>query len=363
MKKLLLSTVAVATMTAGAMAADLPRRYAPPPPAFAPVPVFTWTGFYVGLNAGYGFSNSDNSGFGDGGFGGLNVNVPGGVAAVTPVGGTFFSGFDEKRNRDGFVGGGQVGFNYQFTPGSGFVVGIEADIQWADFGKNRNNDGFFGGFAGLTNNGFLTALPVFPAVPGSGIAAVQAGQLGNVALFDNAFGSGFGSGRGNSDYFGTVRARVGYAFDRMLIYATGGFAWTNNDRKDDVFGFGGGGFAGLATVPAGFFVPGGAAAAVLGGVAPGAFFVGSSKNNDWGWTIGGGVEYAFTNNLTVKLEGLYVNFDKNNDNNGFFGNGIVGVSNTGAAITRANLGLFGNGDNNNDFFIVRAGINYKFGTF
>src|SRR3954471_6515951 len=170
MKKLLLSSVALVGFTAGAMAADLPRRAAPP--VFAPVPIFTWTGFYVGLNAGYGFSNSgdNNCDFGGCGFGGLNVNVPGGVAAVTPVGGTFLSGFDNDRNRDGFVGGGQVGFNYQFTPGSGFVVGVEADIQWADFGNNRNNDGFFGGFAGLTNNGFLTALPVFPAVPGSGIA-------------------------------------------------------------------------------------------------------------------------------------------------------------------------------------------------
>src|SRR3954466_3997052 len=227
MKKLLLSSVALLGFTAGAMAADLPRRAAPP--VFAPVPVFTWTGFYVGLNAGYGFSqnkhdNCDFGGFGGCGFGGLNVNVPGGVAAVTPVGGAFFPGFgldNNNGNRDGFVGGGQVGFNYQFTPGSGFVVGIEADIQWADFGNNRNNDGFFGGFAGLAGGGFLTALPVLPNGPGSGIAAVQNGALGNVALFNNAFGNGFGNGNGGNDYFGTVRARVGYAFDRLLIYATG----------------------------------------------------------------------------------------------------------------------------------------------
>src|SRR4051794_41546345 len=132
MKKLLLSSVALLGFTAGAMAADLPRRAAPP--VFAPVPVFTWTGFYVGLNAGYGFSNNNDDNCGDGGFGGfggcgfggLNVNVPGGVLAVTPVGGFFPGlGFDNNdRNRDGFVGGGQVGFNYQFTPGSGFVVGI-----------------------------------------------------------------------------------------------------------------------------------------------------------------------------------------------------------------------------------------------
>jgi outer membrane immunogenic protein len=52
MKKFLLSSVALLGFTAGAMAADLPRRA---PPVFVPVPVFTWTGFYVGVNAGYGW--------------------------------------------------------------------------------------------------------------------------------------------------------------------------------------------------------------------------------------------------------------------------------------------------------------------
>jgi len=59
MKKLLLSSVALLGFTAGAMAADLPRRAAPPA-YFAPVPVFTWTGFYVGVNAGYAWNNSDS---------------------------------------------------------------------------------------------------------------------------------------------------------------------------------------------------------------------------------------------------------------------------------------------------------------
>src|SRR4051794_20776273 len=58
-KKFLLSSVALMGFTAGAMAADLPRRSAPPA-YFAPMPVFTWTGFYVGVNAGYAWNNSDN---------------------------------------------------------------------------------------------------------------------------------------------------------------------------------------------------------------------------------------------------------------------------------------------------------------
>src|SRR3954466_2941571 len=83
MKKFLLSSVALLGFTAGAMAADLPRRAAPQ--YFAPIPVFTWTGFYVGVNAGYGWSNDDNNNcaacFGTGA---LTVDTaPGVVAPVT----------------------------------------------------------------------------------------------------------------------------------------------------------------------------------------------------------------------------------------------------------------------------------------
>jgi opacity protein-like surface antigen len=41
--------------------------------------------------------------------------------------------------RDGFVGGGQIGYNYQFTPGSGFVIGVEADAQYAGFNCNSDS--------------------------------------------------------------------------------------------------------------------------------------------------------------------------------------------------------------------------------
>ncbi|HKG76877.1 MAG TPA: porin family protein, partial [Beijerinckiaceae bacterium] len=141
MKKLLLSSVALLGLTATALAADLPRRtvVAPAPAPFVAVPVFTWTGFYVGVNAGYGFSDRDdddlfNNGFGFGGFGsGLSVQTNAGLAPVVPLSGlnTFgLNGFD-RREREGFVGGGQIGYNFQFTPGSGFVIGLEADIQYA----------------------------------------------------------------------------------------------------------------------------------------------------------------------------------------------------------------------------------------
>ena len=50
-------------------------------------------------------------------------------------------------DRDGFVGGGQVGYNYQLTPGAGFVVGVEADLQYARLRPNRRDA--FSGFAPL----------------------------------------------------------------------------------------------------------------------------------------------------------------------------------------------------------------------
>jgi outer membrane immunogenic protein len=348
MKKFLLSSVALLGFTAGAMAADLPRRA---PPAFVPIPVFTWTGFYVGVNAGYAWNNNDDDCGAFGGFGcggGLTVDTPafliGSTAPVVPVGGGFFGFGDNGNNgRDGFTGGAQIGFNYQFTPGAGFVIGFEADIQW--LGSDDNNNGFFGGSS------------LFQAVP---TAAVTQGIGSGIALGTGApgigannvflFGNGFGNNRGNeNDWWATARVRVGYAFDRTLIYATGGVAFTdsNNDKCD---GFGGCGFVGAPAL--GFFTPAGLAAAAV--VAPVAFS--RRDNNNVGWVLGAGVEYAFTNNLTVKLEGLWINLDRDNNDN--FGNNIVGVSNNGAPIRSS---FVGSRNDEDEWFVARIGVNYKFG--
>src|SRR5829696_2033878 len=380
MKKLLLSSVALLGLTATALAADLPRRtvVAPAPVPFVAVPVFTWTGFYVGVNAGYGFTDDTdddfNNGFGGfGGFGGsgLSVQTNAGLQPVVPLSG--FNNFDNGRNRDGFVGGGQIGYNFQFTPGSGFVIGIEADAQYADFG-NRNDDNFFGGFGGFggfgTGTGIFTAATVAPIAAGSGIApptGVGNGALGNVALFNN--GSGFGNhfGRRGIDWFGTVRGRLGYAVDRLLIYATGGAAFTDRDNGDDFggFGFGAGIPNGASLVGTGFYVTN-ATAAAGSRVAPtntGFGFFNDRDDNNWGWTVGGGIEYAFTNNLTLKIEGLYVNFEHDRKNNGFFGGNVVGVTNYGAPVTSDQLGFdFDNRRHRDDFAVIRAGLNWKFGS-
>jgi outer membrane immunogenic protein len=134
--------------------------------------------------------------------------------------------------------------------------------------------------------------------------------------------------------------------DRTLIYATGGVAFTDDNSKDN-FGF-------VNAPPLGFFTPAGVLAAAV--VAPVA--LNRNDSNNVGWVLGGGVEYAFTNNLTVKLEGLWVNLDRGNDN--AFANNIVGVSNNGAPIRQ---GFIANGDDTSEFFVARLGVNYKFGSY
>ena len=382
MKKILLSSVALFGLTATALAADLPRRtIAVAPAPIVAAPVFTWTGFYVGVNAGYGFSdrNDDdffNNGFGFNGFGsGLSVVTNAGLQPVVPLNGfnSFGSGFGDRRERDGFTGGGQIGYNFQFTPGSGFVFGVEADIQYTDFGRRRNDDFFGNGFGGF-GNGVFTAATVAPIAAGSGIApptGVGTGALGNVALFNgfNGFGNGFDRNN-RMDWFATVRGRLGYAIDRLLIYGTGGVAFKDDDNRDgfNSFGFGTGIANGAALRGTNFYVggPAGAAAfagSLLGPTNNGFGFFNDRRDNDFGFAVGGGLEYAFTNNITAKIEGLYVSFDRDNRHNGSFGGGnVVGVSNTGAAVLDTQLNGFGdNRRNNNDFAVIRAGLNFKFG--
>ena len=293
MKKLLLATTVLAGMTGAAAAADLPRRAAPPP-VFTPVPVFTWTGFYAGFNAGYGFGTGNNNG-------GTLVAVPNRYAVFqAPAAYNGLIAFPGQNSADGFVGGGQLGYNYQFTPGSGVVVGVEADAQYVDFGSDRNR--------------FVATSPLAP---------------GAVAFNPNTL-TGL-------DYFGTVRGRLGYAFDRTLVYATGGFA----------YGSGGGRDFGLPNFTRDEF--------------------------QTGWTVGGGVEYALPTDsflnffrssaVTLRVEGLYVNLDQGNRNNGLFAVGATGIP--------VGLGSAGvvqvSGPANNrvdtEFAVVRSGVNYKFGSY
>ncbi|MHB2167048.1 outer membrane protein [Alsobacter sp. R-9] len=231
MKKTALAAALVAgLLSTSAFAADLPSRKVAPAAPVAYAPAFTWTGFYLGLNAGYGWGN------------GNDVTITGGGTTST------FTAGDEG----GFVGGAQAGYNFQTGQ---FVFGVETDIQYADLGGSR------------------TFLP-------SGVTT------------------------DSGSYFGTVRGRLGFAADRALFYVTGGLAY--GDVGERVFG---------------------------------------GSDTRAGWVVGGGVEYAFTNNWTAKVEGLYVSIDKGNS---------AGVITTGGVAYTATQST------DNAFGVVRAGVNYKF---
>jgi outer membrane immunogenic protein len=152
-----------------ASAADMAVK-APPPP---PVPVYSWTGWYVGVNGGYAWGDST---------GNLNAfsTTPGGnFGPAVAAGGT--PTFLGAKHEGGF-GGAQVGYNWQMT---NWLLGAEADIQGAGIGQ--------------------TSTIVFP---GGG------GTVPSVS-----------TGRDHLDWFGTVRGRVGFVASSVLFYGTGGFAY------------------------------------------------------------------------------------------------------------------------------------------
>jgi outer membrane immunogenic protein len=343
MKKLLLSAVALGALTVTATAADLPRRTVAPAPMMAsPVlmaaPLFTWSGFYAGVHVGGAFDDGENFGFD------RDLFVPrvgGGEFQVRRDGGGNFFNSGRGGDNGGLLGGVQVGVNVQT---GAFVFGLEADASFTGFDNGRSGRFGDGDFGRADAGGFAGG----PAVAGFGVAA-NAGGGNNVAFFN---GRGFG-GTESIDSFGTIRGRVGVAFDRLLVYGTAGFAWANLGDEDHH----GGGFrngAEVADQNGGFFLNADArnrARNVEG------TFRNHNGFDDWGTAWGAGVEYAFTNTLTVKVEGLYVKFDGGRRGGR---DEVVGVSNTGAAITAQD---FRGGRSNADFGLIRAGLNFKFNTF
>jgi len=215
----LLAGAAVAALaSAPSFAADLgpaapPQTYVAAP---APVAAYNWTGFYVGVNGGYGWGRFPN-----------NVGLALGDAGGGLIGGT-------------------AGYNWQFGH---VVAGLETDIDWAD-----------------------------------------------VNATDTAIGV-----KASLNYLGTVRGRVGYAFDRVLLYGTGGFAY-GGVKVDSPFG--------------------------------------SLSRTGTGWTLGAGAEFAVWRNLTAKIEYRYTDLGRETYTFG----GRVGPS--------VNLGYRGSA--------VLAGVNYRF---
>src|ERR671912_2332842 len=120
MKRFLLSTVALVGFAGIASAADLPRRVAPPP-VVPIIPVFTWTGFYFGVNAGAAFNTADDEDllFQDGRFGGNNIRInQGGIQGSQRSAGRLqlwggAGGLADDSSDVGFTGGWQMRFHLQ----------------------------------------------------------------------------------------------------------------------------------------------------------------------------------------------------------------------------------------------------------
>ena len=179
MRKIILSVAALLAATASpTFAADLPARKAaapepPPPPA--------WTGFYAGVNGGYSWtsSNAITQSYVDTASGGFVTN-----AALGNI------PFQTQAPNQGFIGGGQVGFNWQFD--NRFVVGVEADLQ------------------GLTG--------------GDGTVNVISGN------------SATSFSRGIAE-IGTVRGRVGYLVTpTVLVFGSGGLAYGQGSLTGNYYG-------------------------------------------------------------------------------------------------------------------------------
>jgi outer membrane immunogenic protein len=252
LKKTIISVAALLSAGGAAFAADLPMRKEAPA-YVAPMPVFTWSGAYFGLNAGGVFTKNAHSMAGQSAATQAAIN-----AGLVPA--------SMSKDKSGFIGGVQAGYNWQT---GAWVLGVEADVNYV----------------------------------GAKSTASFVNPLGDVV-----------SARSDLRWLGTGRLRAGYAFDRFLVYATGGVAFGDVKQTAGYWSAG---------------VP---------------LYYGSKSEMRAGWTLGGGVEYAITNNVTVKGEYLYYDLGKS----------TVSVDPVGVAGASYAARV------KNDGHIVRAGLNWKF---
>jgi outer membrane immunogenic protein len=273
-RKILLASVgAVALSGSAALAADLPSQ-APPPVYVPPVPIFTWTGIYVGGQVGYAWASGANR-----------------VSGVDPITGIAFN-TSIGQNPNGVIGGANVGYNYQIPAwswfsSSGVVIGLEGSVDGTS----------------LTN----TAAFAFP--DGTSLTA-----------------------RTRAEIQGSIRGRLGIAWDRLLVYGTGGVAFGGFKTDFNIFG------------PA-FVSPAGVPFGAFGGTS-------NFSNTRVGWTVGGGIQYAITNNWSVRAEYRFTDWGR--INNTLFSGDTFAVAFPG-------IGFVGNRRIQQNQ--VQVGFDYKFDLF
>jgi high affinity Mn2+ porin len=222
--------IALTLLSAASVSAADPSGQSPlHAPTTAPI-ANDWAGLYVGGYVGYATGTSGWS-------------AAQAASAAPGLSGSldFYNPLDGFKGSGSFFGGLQAGYNYMFP--SRFLVGVETD--------------------GLFPNSIAGSQTISPA------------STGQASYGETVVDSG------------TARGRIGYAFDRWLIYGTGGFAWTYDQLTRNQF----------VGPPAG--------ASATAGTAESAFM--------WrlGWAAGAGVEVPFAPNWTARLEYLFTGFGHN----------------------------------------------------
>jgi outer membrane immunogenic protein len=305
MRRVLGSIGATLLLAGSTLAADLPVK-APPMAAAAP----SWTGWYIGATAGYGWTNK---GIDD------TPSTFCNESAIRPahyyyhwveeaiiqqphpcpafgnaLGAALPTHFDT--NPKGFIGGGEIGYNAQLGR---FVWGVEADISGADI-KGSDSQTLVSGVTG------------FPL---------------NTVRVD-------GSASEKLDFFATLRGRVGYTLmPQLLAFATGGFAFGHVSASTTL--------TETVTGPCGCTSPSQTVAASSSATLP-------------GWTVGGGLEWMLAPHWTVKGEYLYYDL-------GTLSYALPGISQsvtvpgfnaTFGATVNSTATIKGN--------IARIGLNYRF---
>ena len=279
MKRLSLGiAVAASLLATSALAADLPARTYTKAPVYVD-PGYDWTGFYIGLNGGYSWGNASNT-------------FTTGTVLITPA----------SNHMDGWVFGGQAGYNWQFN--KSWVFGIEGDIDAT-------------GQDGTAILGPLSTVVVTVPAPGALALPTSTVTTTTTGTYENKL-----------SWLSTLRGRIGVLpSDRVLLYVTGGLA--------------------VGEVKSTSAVTTGTTTALSFGTAPAPTSAGAlagSSSTQAGWTVGVGIEGAIAGNWTAKLEYLYV--DLGNVNNTFAGLAPFAPLTISTHVT----------DN-----ILRAGINYRFG--
>jgi outer membrane immunogenic protein len=185
MKKFAVAILVASFGATSALAADLPARTYTKAPVYVD-PGYDWTGFYIGGNAGYSWGRASTDGNLTGTqsvseFVAFSGALRPGFPIVTPLATTPLTG---RANANGFIGGGQAGYNWQFN--KTWVFGLEADIQGSD----------------------------------------ESGSADVCLVAGCAIGTGLFTANYKLDWFGTARGRVGFLpTDHVLLYATGGLAY------------------------------------------------------------------------------------------------------------------------------------------